>query len=54
MSVLEKSASMFRGYDGVKGGMKAAAAFAAGRWLYNKWQSNRANSSSRDSAATII
>jgi hypothetical protein len=51
MSLLGKSAAMFGGYKGVKGGMKAAAAIAAGRWIYSKWQSNRANN--RDVSTTI-
>lgn len=45
MSFLAKSAAIFGGYKGMRGGMKAAAAIAAGRWVYNKWQSSRTQNS---------
>ncbi len=41
MSILGKTAAAFAGYKGVKGGIKAAAAIAAGRWLYGQWQSRQ-------------
>lgn len=51
MGLLGKSAAMFAGYKGVAGGVKAAAAIAAGRWMYNKWQSSR--SGNRDTSSSI-
>jgi len=51
MSLLGKSAAAFAGYKGVKGGVKAMAAIAAGRWLYNKWQTS--NGSRRSSSDMI-
>jgi hypothetical protein len=46
MGILGKTATAFVGYKGVKGGLKAAAAIAAGRWIYNQWQSHQSTKSS--------
>lgn len=52
MGLLGKTATAFAGYKGVKGGIKAAAALAAGRWLYGQWQSHRSNSTSESTKSS--
>lgn len=50
MGILGQTATAFAGYKGVKGGLEAAAALAAGRWLYGQWQSRRVNSPMKSSS----